>query len=175
MLKETFLSKEYFVSDDGYVLNKAKTHKLHGSVNHNGYIIVTLMVDGKRISISEHILVARAFCQGYKNGMQVNHKNGVKTDNRACNLEWVTAKENMRHSVDILGHYIGVKNANHKPVNVYNYKTGEFICHYECIADMCRKFLSKYTNANEREIENGVCRVLSGTRNSYYGYTFKVG
>lgn len=77
MLKETFLSKEYFVSDDGYVLNKAKTHKLHGSVNHNGYIIVTLMVDGKRISIPEHILVARAFCQGYKNGMQVNHKNGV--------------------------------------------------------------------------------------------------
>ena len=41
-----------------------------------------------------HRLVAYAFCEGYEPGMQVNHINEVKTDNRASNLEWVTASYN---------------------------------------------------------------------------------
>jgi hypothetical protein len=46
--------------------------------------------------------VATAFVEGWREGLQVNHKNGVKTDNRAENLEWVTSSENHQHAHDVL-------------------------------------------------------------------------
>jgi hypothetical protein len=49
-----------------------------------------------------HRLVAIAFI-GEQEGMQVNHKNGIKSDNRIENLEWVTPSQNIRHSINELG------------------------------------------------------------------------
>lgn len=60
----------------------------------HGYLSLTL--PGGRFLV--HRLVASAFCDGYAAGLDVNHKNGVRDDNRACNLEWVTRSENHAHS-----------------------------------------------------------------------------
>lgn len=69
----------------------------------NHYLAVTLFIngDGKRHLV--HRLVAAAFwgpCPSDK--PYVNHINGVRWDNRASNLEWVSSSENQLHSIRVL-------------------------------------------------------------------------
>lgn len=49
-----------------------------------------------------HRLVAQAFIPGDAS-LEINHKDGDKTNNRANNLEWVTRSQNQIHSTHILG------------------------------------------------------------------------
>lgn len=63
-----------------------------------GYLQVKL--HGKKYSI--HRLVAAAFLEG-KPRETVNHKNGVRDDNRLENLEWATRSENLLHASRVLG------------------------------------------------------------------------
>lgn len=63
-----------------------------------GYVPIKLdKVNGKRKQIHAHRLVAKAFL-GDKE-LEVNHKNGIKHDNRVSNLEYVTPSENCLHAI----------------------------------------------------------------------------
>lgn len=71
---------------------------LKGSNNGGGYLAVSLKI-GKRLKTClVHRLVCEAFLDNPKQKPHVNHKNGVKDDNRLENLEWCTPSENARHS-----------------------------------------------------------------------------
>lgn len=63
-----------------------------------GYLAVSLSVPGERTKRRVHILVASAFIGPRPGRLDINHKNGVKTDNRAANLEYVSRSRNNEHA-----------------------------------------------------------------------------
>ena len=66
-----------------------------------GYFSICLWKDGKDSYRFIHRLVAIAFIENLENKKEVNHKDGVKTNNSIENLEWSTPKENQQHAVSI--------------------------------------------------------------------------
>lgn len=66
------------------------------SLSPQGYEVLRLTNQGKPISV--HRLVAWTFIGPQPDGLQVNHIDGVKRNNRPENLEYVTARENLAHA-----------------------------------------------------------------------------
>ena len=79
-------------------VQKGITLKQH--ITHKGYLAVYLCDRQQNFHTSVHRLIALAFIPNPDSKTQVNHINGIKSDNRLVNLEWSTAKENMRHAFD---------------------------------------------------------------------------
>lgn len=69
--------------------------------NNTGYSMVVLWHGKQAKGFLIHRLVAKAFIPNPDNLSDVNHKNGIKTDNRADNLEWLTRSQNHKHAYDI--------------------------------------------------------------------------
>jgi hypothetical protein len=72
------------------------------SINNYGYVVISLRKDNYIEMCIVHRAVGEAFIDNPDNKPEINHKNGIKSDNRVDNLEWVTGSENMKHSFDVL-------------------------------------------------------------------------
>lgn len=64
-----------------------------------GYVTVKLSLNAQVSTLLLHRLVAQVFVPNPHNKPEVNHLNGIKTDNRAANMQWVTRQENINHAV----------------------------------------------------------------------------
>jgi hypothetical protein len=126
---------KYQVSDLGRVIRKEYTQKAKFTIkdevisydrvepavlavqhlNINGYMFVAATVNDKRTNWKVHRLVAQAFIPNPENKPFVNHINGIKSDNKLSNLEWVTRSENSIHSL-IIGTVEQPVIANPKPI-----------------------------------------------------------
>lgn len=64
----------------------------------SGYLGINCKIEGKKMNHYVHRLVAEAFLGPAEETAEVNHKDGVKTNNALSNLEWVTHSANHCHA-----------------------------------------------------------------------------
>jgi hypothetical protein len=99
MLKVIEFAKNYKIDTEGNVFGFRG--KMTPIVMKCGYLRVKLSCDdGKQRSFLVHRLVALTFIKNPDNKPQVNHKDGIKSNNNLSNLEWVTAGENQIHAYE---------------------------------------------------------------------------
>lgn len=109
----------------------------------DGYLGCSLYKNRRMKTARIHRLVAKMFIKNNGNKKCVNHKNGIKTDNRVDNLEWCTHSENMNHAVQN-GLKLGSQGSSH--------------------------FLSKLTEESVRNIRllSKICGVSNVDLSAYY-------
>ena len=64
----------------------------------NGYCKFDICINNKKTTSLVHRIVAECWIENVDNKLEVNHINGIKSDNRIENLEWCTRTENNRHA-----------------------------------------------------------------------------
>lgn len=142
----------YYVTSDGFVFKKTgdytfKQVDAKSQPSNSGYVTVYFTTKlGKPSYKLIHRLVAEAFLPKpkYARNLEVNHKNGIKTDNRVSELEWNTISENQKHRYNSLKQNgvnkgrLGIKNKLSKKVIQYTLDL-KYIRKWDCISDIERE------------------------------------
>jgi len=151
-----------FVDKRGY-RHHIKERILKPKTDHNGYLQVVLSKRDKQKTFTVHRLVCKAFHENSQAKPEVNHINENKLDNRACNLEWGTAKENSNHGTR--NAKIGKANAKarSKPIGQYTLD-GKLIKVWESALGYQRKLGFNQGNLSA---------VARGKQKTAYGYVWK--
>lgn len=130
--------KSFKINPNGYITSQKNSK--------GGYLSVVL-ISGKKIKYTRiHRIVAKHFIDNPERKKQVNHINGIKSDNRVENLEWVTPKENVAHAINMNPNIL-------KGINNYNNRRRVPILQFTLNGN----FIKKFPCGTEASIETGVC------------------
>ena len=91
----------YSIDIFGNVIKLSDNTEISQYLTGKGYLTVVLKKDGKQRQHKVHRLIADAFIPNPQGKKQVNHIDGVKTNNVVWNLEWVTPHENSVHAGNV--------------------------------------------------------------------------
>lgn len=135
-------NENYLVSDTGLIKSVRYNKLLIPKKNWDGYLRIQIWNHNKSHFISWHRVVAETWIPNPENKPFINHKNGIKSDNRIENLEWCTQQENIVHA----------------------WKTGLSKSHKNCVKlsiaiIQCDKFgnkIAEYPSQKEAERQTGI-------------------
>lgn len=88
----------YCVTEDGRIYSLKSSRFLKSFCDKQGYHYIEFYENGGKTRFAVHRLVAMSFINNHENKPEVNHKDGVKSNNCVDNLEWVTSSENSTHA-----------------------------------------------------------------------------
>lgn len=145
----------YEVSDCGRIRNKKTGRILKTNLNDKGYPILTLRKNNRQMTTNVHRVVAESFYDGDHYGLDVNHIDGNKTNNKLNNLEFCSRQENIQHAF---------RNGLKKPsrqIRIRVVETGE---EFESIRACARAIGCD---------QSMICQYLHGTLKHCNGYHFE--
>ena len=143
----------YFITSDGQVYSTKKREiptRLYLKTDKDGYLYVGMYKGKKRYFRRINRLVAGAYIPNPNDYPMVNHKNGIKDDNRVDNLEWCNGSMNKIHAHQVLG--IAGNVTVTRPITLLDKASGEEI-KFKTSID-CSKFLG-ITNIHLARLLNG--------------------
>ena len=139
----------YKASSEGLIYSIPRANSKGGliaySKNHQGYYTVTLAKNGINTTYRVNRLIWKTFNSEIPEGLQVDHINSVRTDNRLENLQLLTPKENLRKARAI-------------PVNGID-KDGNIVIHFDAI----------YDSENTEYSHSCIARCIKGERKTHKG------
>lgn len=138
-----------------------KGRMLSSNISTNGYKYVILSKNGVSKTSYIHRMVAETFLEEEHDGLEVNHINGIKTDNRLENLEWLDRHTNA--SLGSKGRTFNHKyGKNPKAKSIICTTTGEV---FGCIKEFAERYNINYSTIR--------LKIRQGVRNfNGYGIDF---
>lgn len=140
----------------------------------NRYLYVDLFKPDQRKRMAVHRIVASAFCENPDNKPFVNHKDEVKSNNNAENLEWVTHKENCNYGTAIQRRLEHTDYSKRKINNANQIKEcSKPIIQYTKEGILVRKWNSASECARENGWIGSNIRKSINRKGTAYGFVFK--
>jgi len=135
--------------------------------NNGGYLQVCFRKNLTRKFHSVHRLVAEMFLLNFNDKPQVNHLNGVKTDNNVNNLEMVTQQENIMHAIKT-----GLINPNTQAS--FGLNPRKEVEQYDLNGVIINKFLSVFEAQKNTKIDrSNISKACRGKYETAGGYVWK--
>lgn len=145
-------AKDYYVSKCGRVFScKISYMRELKPYNNKGYLVVGVICnDGVRRGFFSHRLVADTYIPNPLGKPQVNHLDGIKTNNKVDNLEWTTSHENMNHA-----YRMGLVNSSgeNNPRNILREEDVLYI-YNQCLQGAQRKPLAEKFGIDEATLSD---------------------
>lgn len=164
------LERKVFIPQSYGLQHRQLREKLLSILNSSiGYHKVILTKNATQKQFCIHRLIAEAFIPNPDNLPIINHKNGIKTDNRIENLEWCTQQHNIIHSWEM-----GFSKPYWQDKGGIGYFGNKSVCQYDKNGNLLATFYSfKQASEITKVSRSGISLCVSGKLHHAGGYIWK--